>query len=291
MKLHLPCLLRGYARTFVTFSVLPCLFAAGSAYSLPSAIEADRLILAAEQYLEEQDYVAARAYLERMGPLEIEPPARYHLLYARVLYQSDAVADAKQHYERYVEKAGSKAPEYEAVLKRITAIEERLADAQKAAKTQRVQVTQGGRAAQTMGSGYDSTMTRLYLGSKPQQALVAEVNSVLTAYPYLEGAVKNLNKGNQTHYFVALNKSGEIVVTRRDMHHQSNAPSTRVEQERWAPFGVNPEVQYRCSKAQDSCVVLNPVDGSDWLKIARDERGAQQLSNALSRLIRSLQRK
>ncbi|MEN8668771.1 MAG: hypothetical protein ABF318_06580, partial [Ketobacter sp.] len=55
-------------------------------------------------------------------------------------------------------------------------------------------------------------------------------------------------------------------------------------------FGVNPYVSYRCSKASDQCVIKHPVTGADWIVIARDESAAKELSQALTRLIKALQR-
>lgn len=263
--------------------------------ALPAHIEADRLILAAKSTLEKGDFNTAQNYLERIAPLGVEPPAEYHLLYGRVLYQSDALKQAKAQYESYVEKAGSKADAYIESLQRITELEERLLEQPALRKKGGVGNKQAQKpilrpafAAAPEGKRYDQKVASLYLGSRLQQALLAEANSLLTAYPYLDRALSDSNVDGAIQYRLALGNRGELNISRKETH--SNA-SAVMSVEHFSAYGVNTQVRYRCSQSQDSCVFAHPNTGQPWLKIARNEQGAAELAQALQRLIKSMQRK
>ncbi|MGY2498801.1 hypothetical protein, partial [Klebsiella pneumoniae] len=63
-----------------------------------------------------------------------------------------------------------------------------------------------------------------------------------------------------------------------------------VRNQRVAVFGIDPFIRYECPTGGIRCVLFNPADGSPLLSIVRDYQGAGELANALSFLIRNVQK-
>ncbi len=259
-----------------------------SAYSLPPEIEADRLVLAAKEKLEQGNFDGARVYLERVAPLDIDPPADYYLLYGRIYYQADAWQQAKNHFEQYVERAGKEAEAYLDTLKLITELEETLA-----AKPEQTKAETAGNPLQLLekqGAAYDKKVSELYLDAGLAESLVTHINGLLKSYRYIEGKIKNIDKSNYIDFKLSLAKDKELVTTRRDITRKSSGISSELSVTRLNVFGVNPDVVFRCSKQTDSCIIRHPVNQKTWIKIARDEKGAKEITQALTRLLKALQR-
>ncbi len=274
---------------YLLFSML--FFSATVAHSLPPEIEVDRLILAAKEKLADQDYPAARQYLERVSPLNVEPPAEYYLLYGQVYYESDAWEQAKSHFEKYVEMAGKEGEAYQESLKMITELEETLAsrpepqeEPTEASKAAAIQL------AEKQGVKYDRKVADLYLDPSLTQSLVTHVNSLLKSYRYVEGKIKNTERNDYIDFKLALTKNRELVLTRRDVSRDGGGPLSELSVSRLNAFGIDPNIEYRCSKEADSCTIKHPLNQKEWIKIAKDEEGAEEISKALTRLLKALQR-
>ncbi|MDX1694964.1 MAG: hypothetical protein R3208_14450 [Ketobacteraceae bacterium] len=266
------------------------LLLAGSAYALPPEIEVDRLILAAREKLAQQDYPAAREYLERVAPLGVEPPADYYLLYGRVYYDADAWEKAKQHFETYVEMAGKEGEAYKESLAMITELEEILA-----ARPEQTQAPEdhGGAAiqlAEKQGLQYDRKVAELYLDPSLTASLVTHINSLLKSYRYIDGKIKNIDRNDYIDFKLSLTGNRELMLTRRDVTHDASGPKAELSVSRLSAFGIDPSIEYRCSKESDSCTIKHPLNQKEWIKIARDEDGAEEISKALTRLLKALQR-
>ena len=261
-----------------------------SAYGLPPEIEADRLILAAKEKLAEDNYAAARDYLERVTPLKIEPPAAYHLLYGRVHYQADAWQEAKQHFEAYVEMAGKEGDAYVETLKLITELEETLSNKVEVEETTEKTKTSAIQLAEKQGTQYDEKVAQLYLDPSLTQSLVTHVNSLLKSYRFIEGKIKNVEKNDYIDFKLSLAKNRELILTRRDISRSLSGDLSELSVTRLNAFGIDPNVEYRCSKESDSCTIKHPLNQKEWIKISRDEEGAQEITKALTRLLKALQR-
>ena len=277
------------ARCVAALVLMISLFMAPWAYSLPPDIEVDRLILAAKEKLAVQEFSAARQYLERVAPLEVQPPAEYYLLYARVYYQADAWEKAKSHFEKYVEMAGKQGEAYEESLKMITELEETLASRPEAVDSAAVPATAIA-LEEKQGVKYDQKVADLYLDSSLTQSLVTHVNSLLKSYRYVEGKIKNPQRNDYIDFKLSLNKNRELVLTRRDVNREMGGPVSELSVSRLSAFGIDPNVEYRCSKESDSCTIKHPLNQKEWIKISRDEHGAEEISKALTRLLKALQR-
>ena len=264
-------------------------FSAPAAHSLPPEIEVDRLILATKEKLAVQNFSAARQYLERVAPLNVQPPADYYLLYARVYYQADAWEQAKSHYEKYVEKVGKDGEFYEESLKLITELEETLADRPETAASTEAPSTAIA-LPEKQGVQYDQTVAELYLDPSLTQSLVTHVNSLFKSYRYVEGKIKNTERNDYIDFKLSLNKNRELVLTRRDVNQEMGGPVSELSVSRLSAFGIDPNIEYRCSKESDSCTIKHPLDQREWIKVSRDEHGAEEISKALTRLLKALQR-
>lgn len=260
-----------------------------NAFALPPEIEADRLILAAKEKLSEDNFEAARGYLERISPLNIEPPADYYLLFARVHYEADSWTQAKQHYEKYVELAGKEASAYKEALKKITELEETLVGKLEQ-QTESTAESSAIQLPEKQGAAYDKKVADLYLDSNLAHSLVTHVNSLLKSYRFIEGKIKNTDRNNYIDFKLSLAKGKELVVTRRDIVRKLSGATSNLSVTKLNAFGIDPDVEYRCSKESDSCTIKHPINQKEWFKIARDEKGAEEIAKALTRLLKALQR-
>lgn len=264
------------------------------AQSLPAEMEADRLVLAAEEKMARQDYEGARQYLARVAPLKVEPGANYFYLFALVKQHDGDLEDASAQFAQYVKKAGRDGDHYEEALRQLTLIEEQLRsrEAVTAARTgtQAGLKSAGIQIADSEGTAYDARIRQQFPAGTLAASLVLHINSLLHAYPYLEGRIKNPDTSPQEHYSLAVKDRGEVLVTRTARGSGVPQGQAAFSVSRVNAFGVSPFVSYRCSPASDSCLIRNPVDGSDWIRIANEEDTARELSTALTRLLKALQR-
>jgi hypothetical protein len=263
------------------------------AFALPPEIEPDRLVLAAEEKLTEHNFDAARDYLERVSALKTTPSAKYFYLSGLVALHYGELDKASQQLSQYVQEAGRDAPYYEQALKGITTIEEQQ-NSRQAASTSREQIRRmqsGGDIAieDSAGKAYDQKIQSLYLASDLSDALVLHVNSLLSSYVYLDGKVKNLKTSDREEYSLSIKQPSQMMVTKKSIKHTLNGQS-EISVTSLDAFGINPFVSFRCSSAVDQCEIKHPVSGDAWMVIANDNAAAEDVSKALTRLIKSLQR-
>lgn len=266
---------------------------ASVALALPADIEADRLVLAAEEKIAQQDFDSARSYLQRVEPLKVEPRPVYYYLFGQVLMREGSLEKAQEYLTDYVAKVGREGENYDDALRMLTQIEEQLDSRQEVTSTREKLPDLkaiGLDANDSEGKAYDDKVRKLYLSARLQDALVLHINSLLKSYLFLEGKVKNPELSNRESYSVSLSGNTDIVVSKTEINHTTGNGQAQLSTSKLNALGVNPFVIYRCSKAVDSCVIRHPVNGQDWIRIANDEAGAKELSLALTRLIKALQR-
>lgn len=254
---------------------------------LPAAIEADRLVLAAEEKITQQDYDGARSYLERVAPLKTEPRPDYYFLFGQVLLHDGVLDQAQRHLSDYVAKVGAEGEHYDDALRLLTRIEEQSDSRAESPRPDLAAI--GLEPGDSEGKAYDDKVRRLFLSANLEDALVMHINSLLKSYVYLEGKVKNPALSNRESYSVSLSSNQDIVVGRTVVD-QGAGGQAQLSSDRLSPSGVNPFVTYRCSAAVDSCVIRHPVTGNDWIRVAYDEAGAREIATGLTRLIKALQR-
>ncbi len=282
------------------FKFVICVFVmvqAAVAFALPPEIEADRLLMAAEQELSQSDFESARQYLERIKALGVELPVEFYRLYGEVLYQAEELDLAQQNLEKYVTLINKDNEHYKPVLSRLTDIEKALT-----IQTKRQKVKEENIAISTgrhehikllenqKGEAYDQKVQQLYLGMSLKEALLTHLNSLLKSYVYMKGKIKNPQRSDRIEYTLSLSGDSNLVVTQRDIKHGAGGLKSSISVTHLNVFGVNPVFDFRCSKVADSCLIKHPVTGKDWLRLADDETGAKEISLALSRLVKAMQR-
>lgn len=282
---------------YIAFFCLFSWFGASSVWALSPEIEADRLVFAGKSKIAEKDYEAARSYLDRVEPLGIKPSSEFYWLLGQVLFHEGQYQDAKERIEQYVENDGKKSEHYEAALLMLTSIEAQLADKKEEIETKEKtrQFAQQWEEKVSLpeskpGDAYDAKVNALYLGENLTSSFVLHINSLLRSYVFIEGKVKNTKIADHLRYSVSVSSSGDILLTMKSVNVDKSKATSAINVDRLNAFGVSPTVTYRCSKATDSCILLNPTDGTDWVRIAKDEVGAKEISRAFGRLIKSIQR-
>ncbi|EMS78410.1 Lcl C-terminal domain-containing protein [Desulfotignum phosphitoxidans] len=93
------------------------------AMALPPAMEADKLLLSAEDKLNKGDYKAAGQDLKKITVLKIKLPVDYYYQYGRYLAATRQAVEAKRNLETYLDKAGEKGQFYSAALKVYSEVE------------------------------------------------------------------------------------------------------------------------------------------------------------------------
>lgn len=263
------------------------------AQALPADMEADRLVLAAEEKIAQQDFEGARQYLERVGPLKAEPRPDFFYLFGQVKQHDGDLPGAEKQLSQYVSKTGREGEHYEEALRLLTQIEEQLRS-QKDVAAGRDKAgdlkAAGIEASDTEGKAYDDQVRKLYPAASLQDSLVTHINSLLRSYIYLEGKIKNPDTSNRESYSLSVKAPSEILVTRNVRDSAVNNGQASLSVVKINAFGVSPFVSYRCSGVTDSCLLQNPASGEAWIRIANDEKAAKDLSTALTRLIKALQR-
>ena len=274
-------------------SLVGLLLTTAQVFALPAEIEADRLVLAAEEKLASQDFDGARRYLERVDALKVTPEPTYYFLSGKVFFHYGELSQAREALSHYVEAVGRDDASYQDALRLMTKIEETQAS-QEAVALEREKLKQGGVSSaleitDTEGKAFDSKIQKLYLSDTLTGSLVLYINSVLKSYTYQEGKIKNMDTATREEYAIAVAEPAEIQLTKKQIDPQSVDPAS-ISVSRLDAFGVNPFVTYRCSKVADFCEIKHPVDDTPWIKFAYNETAATDLSKALTRLLKALQR-
>ncbi len=268
-----------------------------SVWALAPDIEADRLVLAGKSKIAVKDFSAARTYLDRVEPLGIKPSNEFHWLLGQVLFHEGQYSEAKTRIERYVENSEKTSEYYESALLMLTDIETQLEDnkALVATKEKTREFAKQWEEKVSLseskpGNEFDAKVNALYLGESLTASLVSHINGLLRSFVFIEGKVKNTSIADHLLYSVSVSSSGDILTTKKDVKVGKNKAASSINVSRLNAFGVSPIVEYRCSKAKDSCSVLSPVDGISWIRVAKDEAAAKELAKTFGRLIKSIQR-
>lgn len=274
----------GKMRQFLIGSLL--LLLSGLSYGLSPAVEADRFMLAAKQYLNESNYVEAEKYLDRIGKLQVEPPIDYYYAFGVVYNKQDNIFDAKKFFEQYVEKAGSEGEFYIDALKAINALEVEKDKPKPVTVEPKIDWSQAA-AAMKVESGYVKDLRDLYLTESSEEALELHLNSLLSVYHVGNGP--NLKTNKRVSYVTSISISGDHIVSSVS-NLDSVSKKKFVTSSRFSVFGVNPYVTSGCNSTELSCWVSHPQDGSQWIRIIHDSDAAKQIVKAVTFLIKEMQK-
>ncbi len=265
-------------------ALISLLLIAPPALAIKAQHEADRLLLAAQQALEQNNYREAKQHLTAAQNLKIKLPSEFYFVKGELLLNDGLPKAAQEAFENYVDRAGREGQHYQEALSLITRIQKQ-GHVSKASKP----IAELKWSAETKkNQDYIGKLQMLYMSDSSAKALVTHINSLLQFYAYSDKRVKAASHmGDATRHQIRSSRKGEIISTH--LPPESNQ-DTAITEERFSVYGVNPYVSYRCSNSTRSCWLLHPVNQRQWLQIVRNEEAAAELSKALGYLIRTLQK-
>ena len=250
--------------------------------NLPPEHEAARLLLSIESLVGDGKWGEAEIQLAKMGGLDVELPADFFYYHGTVLAKLERSDEAQQSLEKYVVLAGSKGGYYREALAGLTDIQRSAVTLSQTEHkgTKTLPVLTGG------GDGYIKSLQALYLTDDPIKALMLQVNSLLSVHPYTGKRVKNSKQREGVLY--TLSVSGTNLVL-QEKSFQNQQPMLKVD--KLNVLGVDPFLKSGCSGSEYMCWVYHPSNRHErWIMIERDELVISELTEALTKLIRLLQK-
>lgn len=257
-----------------------------SSLALSPKYEADRLLLAMEQAVEQQNYQQADHYWQQARELGVELPAAS--LYFAGLTQhalGDAV-NARKALSQYVESSGRDGEYYLKALQLITELQEQDNDGQKSdSKSANLQWQ-----IPTTDNKHDylATLQNRYATQSPLDALIMHTNSLLAFYAYHHpGLLASSHLQAPAHYRMTASPDRGLLKVSNVL---PNPDGTLQPVEEIRVYGISPYLKYRCQTRHSRCIFLHPVTQKNWLSVSDEPEGVQQLGEVMSYLIKFLQK-
>jgi len=266
------------------------------ASSLPPKHESARLLLVIEEAVNHADWALADQSLSKMAELDVDLPISFFFYKGWVHYKNKRLEKAQHSLEHYVIKAGTSAAFYSDALRLLTAVDGELkaqaGEKQKTGSTKTISNSDGIGANEPLlinkeRDAYVQSLQALFLTDNPVQALVMQVNSLLSAHSFTGSRIKKASEKQGIKFQVSI-QDNMIVLQERNF--QSGFP--QLSAMKLEVSGIDPFIRFDCSNNEASCWLYHPTDQHEkWLLIDHDELVASELSQALTRLIQALQQK
>lgn len=261
------------------------------ASNLPPEHESARLLLVIEEAVNQGDWSLADSSLTEIASLQVDLPTPFFYYNGLVHSQLKRYEKAQRSLEHYAIKAGPSGAFYYESLRLLTSIENKLKDTQSSTELSRDGVSEESEASQSLLVGEDrdtyiQTLKALFLTDSAVEALLMQVNSLLSAHPYTGARLKKVSDKQGVKYQVSI--QGNVIVL-QETNYQAGFPSLSAS--RLEVSGIDPFITYQCNSKTISCWIYHPASTYDkWLTIDYDELAANELSQALTRLIQILQK-
>lgn len=250
------------------------------ATGLPPEHEAKRLMLAAQKSIESEQWDKAEQQLKRIATLDVPLPAQFHYMHGQVLFHKSEFDMAQKSFEVYVLQAGEEGEFYVSALEMITETDE---------NKNKVKPKLPTPAELTLDKPKDEYLIglkKLYLTDDDQEALVLQINSILSSNPYTGARIKQ--KGSRKGIRYEIKIIGKELQVQEKHYDKTGAPTLVVN--RMDVFGVDPFIRYDCDYDRYVCWLYHPVNQYDrWILLDRNDAAAKELSGAMGRLIRFVQ--
>lgn len=272
-----------------------CAFSLQSlASNLPPEHESARLLLVIEEAVNQGEWELADSSLTHIASLKVDLPTPFFYYNGLVHSQLKRYEKAQRSLEHYVVKSGPSGAFYYEALRFLTAIDNKLKEANvTAGSSQEVMNDEGEVDAQApllVGEerdAYIQALKALFLTDSPVQALVMQINSLLSSHPFTGERLKKAAEKQGIKFQVSIQDS---LIVLQETNYQKGFP--RLSASRLEVSGLDPFITYQCSSKTVSCWLYHPAGSHDtWLKIDYDELVANELSQAFTRLIQFLQKK
>ena len=266
------------------------------ASSLPPEHESARLLLVIEEAVNHANWKLADQSLSKMAELDVDLPISFFFYNGWVHLKNKRLEKAQHSLEHYVIKAGTSAAFYSDALRLLTAVGGELkvqaGEKEKADSTKFLSNSDESSSNEPLlinkeRDAYVQSLQALFLTDSPIQALVMQVNSLLSAHSYTGSRIKKTSEKQGIKFQVSI-QDNMIVLQERNF--QSGFP--QLSAVKLEVSGIDPFIRFDCSNNEASCWLYHPTDQHEkWLLIDHDELVASELSQAFTRLIQALQQK
>ncbi len=253
--------------------------------ALSPTFEADRLLLEAEDLITQKQYSAAQDALSKARTLRRDLPSQFYFLQGQVSQALKQPARALSSFETFIEVAGRNAPEYFETLRLITDLKKQL-DGPKTSKrtTPIAELTWSNK--QLSPTDYHEYLQFLYQTDDTLAAVTQHINNLLAFYQYGDTSILSSNRITGAHkHSISVKLPATLITSTQDLTHKKKLTTN----ERFSVYGINPYLKYSCKQQNASCQLKHPKTGQLWLEISNNEPAAQELTRALSSLMKLLQ--
>lgn len=281
---------------FAFYVVLLCFSVTSLASKLPPEHESARLLLVLEEAVNQKDWSLADQNLNKMADLQIELPVPFYFYNGLVHYKQNRLEKAQLSLEHYIVKVGPSGAFYYDALRLVTMVEAAMSE-QSALNRQEVSSVD----AQTEPDGqqrvsslivneerdaYIQSLKALFLTDSPVQALVMQINSLLSAHSFTGSRVKKPVDRVGIQYQISIQENMVVV---QEKNFQEGFP--QLSATRLGVSGIDPFIKYDCSKKDLTCWLYHPAKKHErWLLIGFDSLVVSELGQAFTRLIQLLQK-
>ncbi len=272
------------------FISLFCFAASSVSNSLPPEHESARLLLIVEEAVSNSDWLLADESLSKMADLQIDLPVPFFFYNGWVHFKQERFEKAQRSLEHYVVKVGPSGAFYYDALRLLTTIENTLG--KKSDTTDGDKSSSGASSEEPLlvnkeRDAYVQSLKALYLTDSPIQALVMQINSLLSSHPFTGSRLKKATEKQGVRFQVSIQDNMLVL---QEKNYQSGFP--QLSAKKLEVNGIDPFIRFECSSKHIVCWLTHPTDKHEkWIMVDYDELVAAELSQAFTRLIQLLQQK
>lgn len=253
------------------------------ALALPKEIEVDRLLLAVEDSISQQDWSRADARLVAVKALELDPPQSFFYFRGLVSTELNDFRKARHALERYVVMTGKDGEFYRDSLKLLNRIE----GLEQAKIKQTLHASKSSQLVMNDGehNQYIQRLKTLYLVEQARDALEMHINTLLSNHRYIPGRYRSDRQWKGSLYQIQVHQ-GEISILEKRADEQGGY---RLNQDSVGVYGVNPYISVQCDSVGDQCWIHHPETGRQWLELESDRHAVETVAEAFTHLLRHMQ--
>lgn len=135
---------------------------------------------------------------------------------------------------------------------------------------------------------YVAELKKRYGSQSERGALVSHLNQLLEKYALTANYQVGQKERFDLNYKVIVEKGGNLTV--REEKRYANEDKLLVSQRRYDIYGISPFVKYECLPSGIQCKFFVPDSSQVIFTTLRDQQGAQEIAQALTYLIRNIQK-
>ncbi len=251
--------------------------------ALPKDIEIDRLLLAVETAVSQQQWDKANARLIAVHALDEDLPSVFYFYRGQVSVELGAYKEAKTALETYLGQEGKDGTHYRDSLLLLNRIEEQ-------EQLQQQKATRASMASHLVledgeHTKYIARLKELYLVDSPLQALELHINTLLSNHRYIPGRYRSDRKWLGSLYQIQTQRGQISILAKR-----SNPDGGySLNQDQISIYGVNPYLGVHCDSVGDQCWIRHPETGKHWLELEADREAVKTVAEAFTHLLRHMQ--